>query len=197
MSEKNTMGETPSEDTSNLAYDLGLILNHPEKLTHIINPPTLAEWMRFIEEYLTADGAILTDDLLKTKMDKLEKTKQFSKYFPENYRICATIIPCNSKCGRMEEGEIRDGKFIQFLRIPPEGTEESKVDRQNRLMFEFMPAEIKRDCSFSIGGYAANPDGNSAEAVKERMRIVAKCAEAMMKHFDHAKKYFQIPGSVN
>jgi hypothetical protein len=83
------------------------------------------------------------------------------------------------------------------LRIPPEGQEKNRFDRQHRLMFEFMPAEIKRDCSFNIGKYKANPDGIDEAAVKERMRIIAKCAEAMMKHFNHAKKYFQIPESAN
>jgi len=186
--------ESFEQDSRNIANDLGMIMTQSGKLAQVNRRLTLEEWRDFVAYYLTDAGDVLNDDLIGKKMAEFDGLSPFSAHFKEGKEYCAIIVPCDLSGGVLEGRDQVHGDYISLLEVPPEEDSKSGSGRLFKLLRDFFPEEIARDCTFGVGNYEVSPNGNDDSAHKERARVLAKCAQALINLRGH---YSQKPGSVS
>jgi hypothetical protein len=182
--------ESFEKDCKNIASDIALIIMHSDKFNQILKRLTLDEWREFVSYYINEDlaGKILNDDIIRAKLDEMDRARPFSSIFKEGKDYFALIMPCDLAGHAWGLWEQKNGYYLTIIELPSA----AEIAQNNRtinmsLLRDFMPLEIARDCVFTVDKYAASPDNDDDASIKARAAVLTKCARAILnlrKHFE-------------
>lgn len=184
-------------DVKHLAEDLNYIFTAADKIENVRKNPTMHEWMRFIEEFLAPSGDLPDDKVIGFKLKQLENYRSFKSRFPENKKCLVAVIPCDFGGNTYDKDDIEHGEYLQIHVVPEESENMGIYEKQIKLLYDFMPDEVKKYCTFNTGRYENSPDGEGDGAVSERAKVLAKVSRAMLKWREFWKQYLRDPEQLN
>lgn len=108
-----------------------------------------------IEEFLDGEE-LLSDDLIKSKVDQLANERYLEVMFPPGYIFCPALLAFSNMGGRLDENEILNGDHVVNLLIDPKTTQTiSGYGATPSMIFHILPPEVQ-DIAFVIPPYSPN-----------------------------------------
>lgn len=161
-----------------LAQDIKLIMIQPMQIG-ILKCATLEEWMAFAAEYLNHGDDVLSDEAIQSFIQfELGNGKKFSECFPENHRICITMVPCDFDGTRLSSFDIKNGSYIQKLKIDPSGVKNIATAKDKNI-YNLQPDEIRNNCSFEVGKYLPHANAQADVDIEDKKRVLTEFYSAI------------------
>lgn len=140
-----------SEDADALAADVQMLMANPGTDLSVLQPPTLEEWMNFFRAYVGEERRPFDDEMVRRALGDDAAIDAWTR-FPAGSECCPTIMPCDITGDRFDRDDIENGHyFMPLLLAPPSVESMNTFFLLQRRLYQFMPVEIQRDCTFDIG----------------------------------------------
>ena len=168
MNTKNVNNNTMGEDQNHIieaciADGLG---KSPEN--EVIEPMTLESYFQICRKFLNGNK-ILTDDLLKRRLDYIKNDSKLKEHFRPGFKYCPAMIPFSNFGNPLTENELSEGHALRTLAIDPEGKTVNGFSQHPSRIFDRLPVDIK-SLAFDVGEYQSK-DPYSV-TVEEREKII-------------------------
>ncbi|MBU0668360.1 hypothetical protein KJ951_02995 [Patescibacteria group bacterium] len=174
-----------SEDSAAIAADIKFMMAGLRNIS-VLKGVSLEEWMRFAEEYLAPLQQPVDDKIIRKVLDQLGEIRDLRVQFPEKFKCCVTIMPCDASGRRLDDDDITNGAYLTHFLVPANSQiANDSLFRFQGLLYNFMPPEIQKNCTFEIDEYIEPPDKPYDVGSNERTKLITKYARALtnLKHY--------------